>query len=161
MEFARVRHGWGGGRTGPMVFAIAVTGTEVFIGGDFSSVNGVAAKNIAVFCGGTWHAVGGGTDAVVESLAVNGGYLYAGGGFSPAGGATRGPRWPAGRLGTAFTSKAGWSAPARCSGGDVTSIAFDGPEVFIGGNLHDCVVTAPATTATRPAPPRERPPATT
>ena len=145
----------GSGATGPMVFAIAVNNTQVFIGGDFSSVNGVAAKNIAVYSGGTWHAVGGGTDSAVESLAINGGYVYAGGGFSQAGGANTGApvaRW---KLGTAFTSKAGWSALGPLfGGGDVTSIAFDGPEVFLGGNLLDCVVNSPCdngtTTGTTP-----------
>jgi len=145
----------GSGVAGPFVYAIAVNNTQVFIGGDFSSVNGVAAKNIAVYSGGTWHAVGGGTDSAVESLAINGGYVYAGGGFSTAGGASTGApvaRW---KLGTAFTSKAGWSALGPLfGGGDVTSIAFDGPEVFLGGNLLDCVVNSPCdngtTTGTTP-----------
>ncbi len=37
----------GSGATGPMVFAIAVDNSQVFIDGDFSSVNGVKASNIA------------------------------------------------------------------------------------------------------------------
>jgi len=139
----------GSGATGPMVFAIAVNNSQVFIGGDFSSVNGVKASNIAVYSGGTWHAVGGGTDAPVETLAINGGYVYAGGGFSTAGGASTGApvaRW---KLGTAFTSKAGWSALGPLfGGGDVTSIAFDGQEVFLGGDIFDCVVNSPCDNGT-------------
>src|SRR4029077_10080336 len=122
----------------PMVFAIAVNNSQVFIGGDFSSVNGVPASNIAVYSGGTWHAVGGGTDSAVDSLAINGGYVYAGGGFRKAGGARTGApvaRW---KLVTAFTSKTGWSALGPLfGGGSVTSIAFDGQEVFLGGDIFD------------------------
>jgi len=54
-----------------------------------------------VYSGGTWHAVGGGTNAAVESLAISGGYLYSGGGFTTPGGASTGApvaRW---KLGTA------------------------------------------------------------
>ncbi len=130
--------------TGPTVTAIAVNNSQVFIGGDFGSVNGIKASNIAVYSGGTWHAVGGGTDAAVDSLAINGGYLYTGGGFSKAGGASTGApvaRW---KLGTAFTSKAGWSALGPLfGGGDVTSIAFDGQLVFLGGDIFDCVGEQP------------------
>ena len=90
----------GSSPTGPTVQAIVVNNSQVFIGGDFSSVNGVKATNVAVYSGGAWHAVGGGTNGVVESLAVSGGYLYAGGSFSKAGGAGVGApaaRW---KLGT-------------------------------------------------------------
>jgi hypothetical protein len=139
----------GSSTTGPMVFAIAVSNSQVFIGGDFSSVNGVNASNIAVYSGGTWHAVGGGTDAPVDTLAINGGYVYAGGGFSKAGGASTGApvaRW---KLGTVFTNKAGWSALGPLFGaGSVTSIAVDGQEVFLGGDIFDCVVNSPCNNGT-------------
>jgi hypothetical protein len=75
--------------------------------------------------------------------------VYAGGGFSKAGGASTGApvaRW---KLGTAFTSKAGWSALGPLfGGGDVTSIAFDGQEVFLGGDIFDCVVNSPCDNGT-------------
>jgi hypothetical protein len=129
---------------GPMVEAIAVNGSQVFIGGDFTSVGGVKATDIAVYTGGTWHAVGGGTNGVVESLGVSAGYLYAGGGFTKAGGSATGApvaRW---KLGTAFTKAAGWSALGPLFGvGDVTSMAFDGDMVFLGGNLAQCVAGSP------------------
>jgi hypothetical protein len=135
--------------TGPTVQAIAVYKNQVFIGGDFSSVSGVKASNIAAYSGGKWDAVGGGTDAAVESLAVSGNYLYAGGGFGKAGGASVGApvaRW---KLGTALTSAAGWSALGPVFGaGDVTAIAFDGSWVILGGNLADCVLGSPCDNGT-------------
>jgi trimeric autotransporter adhesin len=130
--------------TGPTVQAIAVYKNQVFIGGDFSSVSGVKATDIAVYSNGAWHAVGGGTDGVVQSLAVSGGYLYAGGSFSKAGGSSVGApvaRW---KLGTSLTSHAGWSALGPLFGaGGVTSIAFDGDWVILGGDLADCVAGSP------------------
>jgi hypothetical protein len=145
----------GSSPTGATVQSIAVTNTQVFIGGDFSSVNGVAASDIAVYSGGKWRAVGGGTNGAVESLSVSGGYLYAGGGFTTAGGSSVGApvaRW---KLGTAFTNPGGWSALGPIFGaGDVTAIAFDGTWVILGGNLADCVAGSPcdhgSSTATTP-----------
>jgi trimeric autotransporter adhesin len=89
----------GSSPTGPTVQAIAVYKSQIYIGGDFSSVNGVTVHNIAAYSNGTWHAVGGGTDGVVQSLAVSGSYLYAGGSFSQAGGRPSGRLPPNGRSG--------------------------------------------------------------
>ena len=130
--------------TGPTVQAIAVYQNQVFIGGDFSSVSGVKATDIAVYSNGAWHAVGGGTDGVVQSLAVSGGYLYVGGSFSKAGGSGVGApaaRW---KLGTSLSNHAGWSALGPVFGaGGVTSFAFDGDWVILGGDLADCVAGSP------------------
>ncbi len=134
----------GNSPTGPTVQAIAVYKNQVFIGGDFSSVNGVKAVDIAVYSSGAWHPVGGGTDGVVQSLAVSGGYLYAGGSFTKAGGSSVGApvaRW---KLGTSLGSHTGWSALGPVFGaGGVTAIAFDGNWVILGGDLADCVVGSP------------------
>jgi hypothetical protein len=134
----------GSSSTGPTVDAITVYNNDVFIGGDFSSVNGVHAANIAVYVAGAWKAVGGGTDGIVQSLAVSGGYLYVGGSFSQAGGSTVGApvaRW---KLGTAFAKTSGWSALGPIFGaGGVTAIAFDGSWVILGGDLVDCVAGSP------------------
>jgi trimeric autotransporter adhesin len=141
-------HG-GASPTGPTVQAIAVYNNQVFIGGDFSSVSGVKATDIAAYSNGAWHAVGGGTDGPVQSLAVSGGYLYAGGSFSKAGGAATGApaaRW---KLGTAFSSTAGWSALGPVFGaGGVSAIAFDGNWVILGGDLADCVAGSPCDNGT-------------
>ncbi len=139
----------GSSPTGPTVQAIAVNSNQVFIGGDFSSVNGVKASDIAVYSGGAWHAVGGGTDGAVQTLAVSGGYLYAGGAFGKAGGSSVGApaaRW---KLGTSFSNAAGWSALGPVFGaGGVSSMAFDGNWVILGGNLADCVANSPCNNGT-------------
>lgn len=58
----------------------------LYVGGTFTSINGVAANHVAVFRGSTWHAVGSGTDGTVNSLVIVGSTLIAGGHFANAGG---------------------------------------------------------------------------
>jgi hypothetical protein len=52
---------------------------DLYIGGTFTSVGGVAATNIARFDGSNWSAVGSGTTGTVNALASYGGALYVGG----------------------------------------------------------------------------------
>jgi hypothetical protein len=139
----------GASATGPSVDTILVYGNQVFIGGDFSSVNRVPATDIAVYDGSKWSAVGHGVNANVDILAMSAGYLYAGGSFPRAGGKAVGApiaRW---KLGTALTSTSGWSAlgPLFAAGG-IGAIAFDGPYVFVGGNLQLCVSGSPCDNGT-------------
>lgn len=59
---------------------------HVFIGGGFTSINGVAANNVAMWDGSAWHNLGQGVNGTVEALLVYGGKLYAGGTFTTADG---------------------------------------------------------------------------
>ena len=61
---------------------------NLYIGGDFSSVDGVTAANVAMWNGNKWTALGAGVNALVETLAFQDGLLYAGGQFTSAGGLT-------------------------------------------------------------------------
>lgn len=73
-----------------------VAGSDVvYVGGTFSSIDGVSANRIAKFSNGTWSAlssgIGGGTTPQVLDLAINPAnvnQLVAGGTFSSAGGST-------------------------------------------------------------------------
>jgi trimeric autotransporter adhesin len=67
------------------IYAIAVSGSDVYVGGDFSAIGGVQAKNIARWDGRRWNAVGAGTDGAIYALALNGTSLFAGGEFARAG----------------------------------------------------------------------------
>lgn len=67
------------------IYAIALSGSDIYVGGDFSAIGGVKANNIARWDGRRWNTVGTGTDGAVYALAVNGTSLYAGGEFSRAG----------------------------------------------------------------------------
>ncbi len=67
------------------------TGTALFVGGDFTVVDGQAANHIAKWDGGTWAPVGEGTSATIRGAMTvfddgSGPALYMGGDFATAGG---------------------------------------------------------------------------
>jgi hypothetical protein len=75
----------------PYVHALAVSGSDLYVGGEFTSAGGIAATNIAKWDGSSWSAMGSGVgnpDSYqgVFALAVSGSDLYVGGNFTSAGG---------------------------------------------------------------------------
>jgi hypothetical protein len=67
------------------VRCFTVMGTDLYIGGDFTTVNGVSANRIAKFNGSTWSAVGAGFDTTVFGLGVYRNQLFATGNFFKSG----------------------------------------------------------------------------
>ncbi|MBL8183138.1 MAG: hypothetical protein JNL64_16180, partial [Blastocatellia bacterium] len=68
------------------IFAIAVSGNDVYVGGSFNvAVSDGMARNVAKWDGTTWtrmgNGLGGGTH-IVRSIAVYGGEVYIGGNFN-------------------------------------------------------------------------------
>jgi hypothetical protein len=74
-----------GGVLGPVVYALAVSGNTLYVGGAFTNAGGIAAANAAQWDGTNWSAVGSGMNGEIFALAVSGSTLYAGGAFSTAG----------------------------------------------------------------------------
>ena len=70
------------------VYALAVSGTDLYAGGDFATAGGVSANRIAKWNGNAWSALGPGMDGSVTALAVSATNLYAGGYFTTTGGVT-------------------------------------------------------------------------
>jgi hypothetical protein len=68
------------------VYALAVSGSTLYAGGNFTMAGGRPAINIAQWNGSSWSAMGAEFTYDVYSLAVSGGKLYAGGTFTQAGG---------------------------------------------------------------------------
>lgn len=68
------------------VNAIAVSGSNVYVGGEFTQAGGLAAGYIAKWDGSTWSALGLGLNNACYALAVRNDTLYAGGFFTIAGG---------------------------------------------------------------------------
>lgn len=71
--------------------AIAVDSSgRIYVGGNFSSINGVSASDIAMWDGSTWQTLGGGTTggmSVINDIALDDtGNVYIGGYFDGAGG---------------------------------------------------------------------------
>jgi hypothetical protein len=71
-----------------MVTAIAVSGTNLYVGGHFDRVGNVAANNIAKWDSIThqWSALGSGVNNWVYTVAAHGNDVYVGGSFNIAGG---------------------------------------------------------------------------
>ncbi|HNB58155.1 MAG TPA: hypothetical protein PKV06_14370 [bacterium] len=69
------------------VNAIAVTGSDVYVGGSFSSMNGnTTAAYIAKWNGTSWEALGTGVNNTVNAITISGSDVYVGGSFTTAGG---------------------------------------------------------------------------
>ena len=92
-----------GSYTPAVVNALAVSGTNLYVGGCFGAAGGASATNIAKWDGSTWSALGSGIIGIVawgwslgvNALAIRGGDVYAGGSFWSAGGvlATNIAKW--------------------------------------------------------------------
>ncbi|MFZ4656017.1 MAG: InlB B-repeat-containing protein, partial [Caldilineaceae bacterium] len=67
------------------VAALAVSGSDLYVGGSFSTAGGVAANRIAKWDGSSWSSLGSGVRGTVFALAVSGSELYVGGSFDRAG----------------------------------------------------------------------------
>jgi hypothetical protein len=126
---------WEASVNGP-VYAMtgaAQTGNLVYVGGDFTSVNGQSASRLAAITHASgetrrWNASANGT---VRALEHSGYTIYAGGDFTQLNGAARnrvGAIDEGGSLVSAGTG--GWSAD-----GTVRSLTVDGTSVYIGGDF--------------------------
>ena len=119
------------------VFALAVTGTDLYVGGVFTQAGGVVASRIAVYDttatgDAGWSALGSGVDNEVFALAVIGTDLYVGGFFSQAGGS------PASHIAvydTTATDDTGWSALGSGVNNFVAALAVIDSDLYVGGSF--------------------------
>ena len=144
-------NGSGDGALNNSVYALAVNGADVYVGGGFNNVNtnGIvlsAADYLAKWDGANWSAVGsngagdGSLNSTVLALAVDGANLYAGGYFTNVNnnGAVLGA---ADYIAHWNTSTNSWSALGSdgagngALGGLVNAIAVSGSNVYVGGSF--------------------------
>jgi hypothetical protein len=69
-----------------LVYSLAISGNDLYVGGDFRLAGTNAADRIAKWNGSSWSALGSGVNSNVWALAVSGNDVYAGGDFTTAGG---------------------------------------------------------------------------
>lgn len=122
---------FGGMDTNAVIFATVTDDAgNLYIGGHFSHVGGVAANNIAKWDGQAWSALGSGVsyeggDTIVYALAVSGTNLYAGGWFTAAGGSTA--------LGIAKWDGSAWSALGGGLDNGAAALLVRGTNLYVGG----------------------------
>jgi hypothetical protein len=112
-----------------VVLALAVSGTNLYAGGQFANAGGVRVNGIAKWNGSAWSALGSGMarpfNPSVWALAVSGTNLYAAGLFSTAGGvtATNIAKWDG----------SAWSALGSGLDNEVCALAVSGTNLYAGG----------------------------
>jgi len=138
-SWSAVGSGMGGGYPVTTVSALAVSGSNVFTGGIFTTAGGSAATNIPKWDGSSWSALGSGMSGPpdypyyggsVSALAVSGGTVYAGGFFTNAGGSAAN--------GIAKWDGSSWSALGSGMGGGypyVKALAVSGSALYAGGGF--------------------------
>src|SRR5262245_60164496 len=112
------------------VYAIAVSGTNVYAAGTFTNADGNPANRVAKWDGSSWTPLGSGMNGAVYALAVWGTNLYAGGVFTTAGGnfARAVARWDG----------SNWSMLGSFEisiGSEVRSLAVLGNNLYAGGSI--------------------------
>ncbi len=122
---------------GYTVNALALSGSNIYVGGDFLTAGTVPANYIAVFntSTSTWSSLGTGTtngvDNGVDAIAVLGTDIYAGGYFTNAGGnpADHIAMWDGTKWNTLGTT------PNDGVDGDVFALALFGSKLYVGGKF--------------------------
>lgn len=152
--------GTGGGKgVNGSVFALAVSGSDLYVGGDFAAANVDGATVSAFFVAmvntttGVWTALGtGGGKGVndsVNALAVSGSDLYVGGEFTTAN--AGGPGVSANRVAKVNTTTGVWSAFGTGGGNGVDSnvfaLAVSGADLYVGGIFMTANVGGPVLSA--------------
>src|ERR1043166_785493 len=116
-----------------LVSSIAWDGAwDYYVGGNFTSVGGVSAPNIAVFDGFNWYSLGNGVNNTVNTLVLNNGALYAGGSFTTASGLSVNR---IAKLGGTSWSALGSGITVRTTSSAVNALVFRGSDLFAGGSF--------------------------
>jgi len=114
------------------VRALAVIGTDLYVGGTFTQAGGAPANRIARWNGSGWDTLGNGVNSFVNAMAVIDGTLYVGGNFTLAGGlsANRIAQWN----GSGWSSLVGTGIENGVNNG-VFALKVLGSDLYVGGNF--------------------------
>lgn len=128
------------GESNDRIYALALDGDYLYVGGAFTEIGGIPANHIARWHrpSGQWSTLGNGINGYVNALAVADGILYAGGGFSTAGTVNAADvAWWDGAAWHPFGTKARIFEVfgALELGTDVNALAVYGDLIIIGGDF--------------------------
>ncbi|MBK7204017.1 hypothetical protein [Candidatus Amarolinea dominans] len=141
--------GAGNGSLNNTVFAIAISGTDVYVGGLFTDVNNggtilTAADRIAKWTGTNWSSLGsngasnGSLNSTVYAIAISGADVYVGGAFTNVnnnGTSLTAADYVAKWNGSAWSALGSNGASNGSLSATVYAIAISGTDVYVGGNF--------------------------
>ncbi len=138
--------GTGAGGVNGNVSALAVLGSDLYVGGNFTQAGGVNANSVARYnpTMNSWSALGtgaGGVDGDISALAVVGNDLYVVGNFSRANaGGTSGSVVNVNRIARFNATTNAWGALTGTGGGNgvnsnIFAIATAGSDLYVGGSF--------------------------
>jgi len=119
------------------VRALAVTGSEIYVGGKFGQAGNVSANNVARYNGTDWSSLGSGVqdsggganNRLVSALLTTSTGVYVGGKFDSAGGA------PVSNVAHFNTDTQVWSALGGGVNNEVRAFAVLGSDLYVGGDF--------------------------
>src|SRR5258708_38374793 len=119
------------------VHALAVSGTDLYVGGNFTMAGGSAVNHIAKWDGSAWSALGSGLTGGAEgvfALAISGSDLYVGGDFTAGGGVSANniAKWS---VSASAWSPLGSGLSGGGLGGLVFTLAVSGTNLYVGGTF--------------------------
>lgn len=121
-----------GGQTNVLnsyVTAIAVDGSNVYVGGNFTDAGGVPSADYIVRWDGTrWNSLGAGLNNIVNAIVVANGIVYVGGNFTDAGGDSNGDR-------VAMWDGSSWRSMGTGVNSTVNALTHDGTDLYAGGDF--------------------------
>ena len=118
------------------VYALSISGSDVYVGGYFTTADDVIVNHVAKWNGTSWSSLGNGIAGRVYSLAVSGSTLYAGGAFSALCNDAFCSMTTAISPGVAQWNGTSWSSVGTTSGGPggiVYALAVSGSTLYAGG----------------------------
>jgi hypothetical protein len=127
---------------GDIANAIAVAGTNFYVGGTFAAAGKVTAGGLAVWNGTTWTQVGAGMGGTVYALATEGTNLYAGGTYLQVS-QTNSALLTVNRITRWGGSQ--WSALGQGVNDMVFAVATSGSNVYVGGRFIQATQTGGGT----------------